>query len=321
MTLGTQNNNQNIICIQNLDLMDKNGKLGSKKGVWGLNPFTLRDILADKLERWELERLFRSYDIIGDIAIIRVPQPLRKRKELIAKAILQTHKRVKTVLQQTTPVSDEFRLRGLEWIAGEKKTETLYKEYSCVFKVDLEKCYFSPRLSYERMRIAKEVQPGEVVVNMFAGVGCYSILIAKHAKARKVYSIDLNPDAVRYMHENILLNKVQNQVVAIQGDAKTLIQQTLKNKAERVLMPLPERAYEYLDYALFALKPVGGWIHYYDFEHAKKPENPIETVKAKVTEKLKRFAVDFEIPFQRIVRDVGPNWFQVVLDIKVKRFL
>jgi len=286
-----------------------------------LGPVTLRDILSDKLEPWEMALLFKSYDIIGDIAIIRVPEPLKKRKEIIAEAIIQTHKKVKTVLQQTSPVSNEFRLRRLEWVAGEKKTETVYREYSCIFKADLEKCYFSPRLSYERMRIAQGVQPGEVVVNMFAGVGCYSILIAKQAKARKVYSIDLNPEAVRYMLENILLNKVQNQVVAIQGDAKNIIQQTLKNEVDRVLMPLPERAYEYLDYALLALKPAGGWIHYYDFEHAKKPENSIEKVKAKVMEKLQKLNVNFEVPFHRVVRGVGPNWFQVVLDIKVKHFM
>lgn len=286
-----------------------------------MNPFTLRDILADKLESYELRLLYRSYDLIGDIAVIRVPEKLKHKSWLVAEAILQTHKHAKTVLRQISPVSSGFRLRKLEWVAGEKKTETLYKEYGCVFKVDLEKCYFSPRLSYERMRIAQGVQPGEVVVNMFAGVGCYSILIAKYAKTRKIYSIDLNPDAVRYMHENILLNKVQNQVVAIQGDAKTVIQQTLKNKADRVLMPLPERAYEYLDYALLALKPVGGWIHYYDFEHAKKPENPIEKAEVKVREKLRNLNLYFEVPFRRIVRDVGPNWFQVVLDIKVKHFL
>ena len=284
-----------------------------------LSSVTLRDTLSDKLEPWELKLLFKSYDIIGDIAIIRVPEALRKRKEFIAEGILQTHKHVKTVLQQTSPVSKEFRLRGLEWAAGEKKTETVYKEYGCVFKVDLEKCYFSPRLSYERMRIAQQVQTGEVIVNMFAGVGCYSILIAKHAKTRKIYSIDLNPDAVRYMLENVLLNKVQNQVVAIQGDAKNVIQQTLKNEVDRVLMPLPERAYEYLDYALLALKPAGGWIHYYAFEHAKKPENPVEKAEAKVREKLRSLNIDFEVPFRRIVRDVGPNWFQVVLDIRIQR--
>jgi len=283
----------------------------------GANHFTLQEVLADKLKPHELRLMYKSYDIIGDIAVIRIPDSLN-RKELIAEAVMQTHKHVKTVLQQTSPVSNEFRLRRLEWVAGEKKTETFYREYGCVFKVNLEKCYFSPRLSHERMRIAKQVQPSEVVVNMFAGVGCYSILIAKHSQASRIYSIDLNPDAVQYMLENVLLNKVQNRVVPIHGNAEKVVQQTLKKSADRVLMPLPEKAYEYLDYALLALKPTGGWVHFYAFEHAKKPENPIEKAEAKVVEKLRRLNVDFEIPFHRIVRGVGPNYFQIVLDVKLE---
>ena len=90
-----------------------------------------------------------------------------------------------------------------------------------------------------------------------------------------------------------------------------------KNAADRVVMPLPEKAYEYLDYALLALKPTGGWIHYYDFEHASKKENPVEKVKAKVAEKLQKLGVDFVVKFGRVVRNTGPNWYQVVLDIQI----
>lgn len=277
----------------------------------------LKALLKDELEPWELALLYISYDIIGDIAVLRVPEGLKPRRELVAEAIMQVHRRVKTILCQISPVQDEFRLRRLEWVAGEKKTETVYREHGCLFRVDLARCYFSPRLSYERMRIARQVQPGEVVANMFAGAGSYSILIAKHTQASKVYSIDLNPDAVRYMVENIGLNGVQNRVVVIQGDAKDVIRENLKGLAHRVLMPLPEKAHEYLDYALLALPPEGGWIHYYAFEHAKKPENPIEKTETKVTEKLERLNVNFDIPSHRVVRTTGPNWYQTVIDIKI----
>lgn len=279
---------------------------------------SLKVLLADKLEPRELRLLYKSYDLIGDIAVIRVPDPLEHKSKLIAEAVMQTHNRVKTVLRQTGPVSSEFRLRRLEWVAGEEKTETVHREHGCVFKVDLKKSYFSPRLSHERMRVARQVQPGEVVVNMFAGVGCYSILIAKHALADRIYSIDLNPEAVQYMLENIRLNRVQDRVVAIHGDAKGVVQKRLKNVADRVLMPLPERAYEYLSYAILALKPMGGWVHYYDFEHAKKSEDPLEKVKAKVSEKLHGLHVDFGIPACRIVRTTGPNWYQTVLDVEIQ---
>ena len=279
----------------------------------------LKALLADRLKPDELKLLYKSYDIVGEIAIVRFPEGLQKQRQIIAEAIMQTHKHIKTVLCQAGPVSGGFRLRRLEWVAGERKTETTHKEYGCAFKVDLERCYFSPRLSYERMRVSRQVKPNELVVNMFAGVGCYSILIAKHSEAKKIYSIDINPVAIEYMRENIRLNRVEGRVVPILGDAKRVVEERLRNAANRVLMPLPEKAYEYLDCAVSALKPVAGWIHYYDFEHTKKHENPIEKVKAKVYGKLQKSSVDFEVPFGRVVRGVGPNWFQIVLDIVIKR--
>jgi tRNA (guanine37-N1)-methyltransferase len=132
---------------------------------------SLRTHLKDKLEPSKLEFLCTSYDIVGGIAVIRVPEALELRTQTIAEALLQIQKHVKTILRQISPVAGDFRLRDLEWVAGEKKTETVYKEFGCLFKIDLEKCYFSPRLSYERMRIAKLIQQNEVIVNMFAGVG------------------------------------------------------------------------------------------------------------------------------------------------------
>ena len=134
---------------------------------------SLRTHLKDKLEPNELELLYTSYDIVGNIAVIRVPEALELRTQTIVEALLKTQKHVKSVLRQISPVAGDFRLRDLAWVAGEKKTETVYKEFGCLFKVDLVRCYFSPRLSYERMRITKLIQPNEVIVNMFAGVGCY----------------------------------------------------------------------------------------------------------------------------------------------------
>lgn len=281
----------------------------------------LKTALEEKLSPQELALVYKSYDVIGDLAVIRVPEPLLPLSETIAEALMQQHKHVKAVWRQSGPVSGDFRLRQLEWVAGERKTETVYREHRCLFKVNITECYFSPRLGFERMRIAKLVQENEIVTNMFAGVGSYSITIAKHAKPAKVYSIDLNPVAVTYMRENILLNKVIDQVVPIQGDADKIVEEELKNTADRVLMPLPEKAYEFIDAALAALKPRGGWIHYYDFEHARKKEAPVEKVKSKVAEKLRREDASFEIYFGRKVRQTGPNWYQIALDIRINGLL
>jgi len=278
----------------------------------------LREILAQTLPSKELASIYNSYDVIGDIAIIRLTKASKPYGQNIAEAIMKVHKNVKTVLTQTGPVHGDFRIRKLKCVAGDRGTTTTHMESECLFSVDVEQCYFSPRLSYERMRVARQVNDEEVVVNMFAGVGCFSILIAKHSNVSKVYSIDVNPMAIRYMQTNIRLNRMYGKVIPILGDAKEVIKKRLRNKADRVLMPLPEKALEYLPCACSALKEVGGWIHYYDFEHAKKNENPVEKIKSKVVERLENIHVTFEIPFGRAVRSTGPNWYQVVLDIAVK---
>jgi len=275
----------------------------------------LKNILSELLPSDELVYVI-NYDIVGDIAILRLTDKSREHVQIIANAIMNVHKNVKTVLAQTSPVRGDFRLRKLEYIAGENKTTTVHKESECLFSVNIGECYFSPRLFYERMRIAKQVEKGEVIVNMFAGVGCFSIIIAKRSNVEKVYSIDINPVAVQNMRENVRLNRVYGKVIPIVGDAKDVIEKRLCHVADRVLMPLPEKALEYLPYALLALKKAGGWVHYYDFEHAKKNENPIEKVKLKVAEKLGNLGEAFEMPFGRVIRTTGPNWYQIVLDIK-----
>lgn len=278
----------------------------------------LRVLLAAVLPPEELDAVYNSYDIVGDIAVIRLTETSKKHSQIIAETIMKVHKNVKTVLAQAGPVHGDFRLRKLEYIAGENKTETIHKESGCVFIVDLVKCYFSPRLLHERMRIAELVQDRETIVNMFAGVGCFSIVIAKHSNAAKIYSIDINPAAVQLMKENIGLNRVYGKVIPMEGDAKDVIQQKLRNIADRVLMPLPEKALEYLPYALSALKDGAGWIHFYFFEHANRRESPIEKTMAKVANRLKELDVNFEIPFGRVVRTTGPNWHQTVVDILCK---
>jgi tRNA (guanine37-N1)-methyltransferase len=277
----------------------------------------LKFLLAGRLQPQELDFVFKSYDVVGDIAIIRVPETLKPRSQIVAEAIMQTHKNVKTVLLQTSAVSGDFRLRQLEWAAGERKTTTVHKEFECLFEVDLERCYFSPRLSFERRRVASLVQPHEIVVNIFAGVGCFSIVMAKYSKVDRIFSIDVNPFAFDFMLKNVRLNRVQNKVVPVLGDAKKVVTEKLSRVADRVLMPLPEKACEYLDYALMALKPRGGWIHYYDFVHAGKDEKPVEKVRDKVTAKLNESNVKSEVLSGRVVRATGPYWFQVVVDVFV----
>ncbi len=259
--------------------------------------------------------IYSSFDVVGDIAIIKLPSGAESKAAEAAQAIMACNTGVKTVLLQQSKVAGQYRLRTLTWVAGENKTSTTHKEHGCTFKVNLETSYFSPRLSGERLRIAKLIQPSETVVNMFAGVGCFSILIAKRQPSAKVYSIDINPEAVKFMQENIAANGLAERVFPLLGDAKDVLEAQLRGLADRVLMPLPEKALEYLPYAVLALKPEGGWIHCHCFEHAAKGEAPIEKATVQIEKRLKQVGVSFELPFARIIRPIGPNWHHIVVDV------
>lgn len=278
----------------------------------------MRKRLKEKLAQLPLEerdKVYSSFDIIGDIAIIKHNNV--QNAKIIANQILTTHKNVKTVFTPVTRITGDFRVRKLKLLAGENKTSTTHRESGCIFSVDVEKCYYSPRLSYEHSRIAELANPHEVVVNMFAGIGCFSIALAKKQSQTKVYSIDMNPVAFEYMQKNIKLNDVFGRVFPILGDSREIVEGQLQGVADRVLMPLPEKALEYLEVALTALKKSGGWIHYYDFQHAIGREDPIEKTKLKITKKLDSLRIKYEFSNSRIVRPTGPNWYQTVIDIRI----
>lgn len=279
----------------------------------------LKEKLSATLPSEALKKVYSSFDIIGDIAIIKTACASLEEAQAAAKQIHSTHKNIKTVLMQTSAIEKGYRIRGLKLLTGENKTTAAHKESGCTFQVDVDKCYFSPRLSHERARIAKLVQPDETIVNMFAGVGCFSIIIAKMVPKTKVYSIDINPAAFQCMVENVRLNRVFDSVYPLFGDAKYIIETQLQGVADRVLMPLPELSLQYLTTALLALKPSGGWIHFHDFQHATAEENPTMKTKQKVAEKLGGLNADYKIANTRVVRSTGPNWWHIVLDIKVTK--
>ncbi len=277
----------------------------------------LRKTFAETNPSSDYSRMYSAFDMIGDLAIIKMANHTEIGAGEVARAIMARQKNIKSVFVQTTEVNGEFRIRGLTHVGGENRTSTMYRESGCLFKVDIAKCYFSPRLSGERARIANLVENGETVVNMFAGVGCFSIAIAKRASKVKVYSIDINPAAVEFMIENIRLNGVYARVIPILGNARDVINERLQGCADRVLMPLPEKALEYLPVAVSALKQKDGWIHPHMFVHATKTENPCEIAKQKLAESFNSLNFGYEIATTRIVRSTGPNWWQIVADIRV----
>jgi tRNA (guanine37-N1)-methyltransferase len=280
-------------------------------------PHRLKDILSEVLMPEEISKIYSAFDMIGDIIIIKIPNCLIFKKEIIAKAILQNIKPAKSVFVQTSAVQGEHRIRSLEFLAGDNNTVTEYKEHGCRFKVDVLKTYFSPRLSTERLRVGKMVSDNEIITNMFAGVGTYSIIMAKHNKTCRVYSIDSNPVANDLAEINVKLNKVQDRVLPIFGDAKEVIDKEIRGKSHRVLMPLPEKAKEFVDSAVMALKENKGIIHY--FAHVKALTKSLAREKGVVDTKDAFYEYHHEILATKVVREVGPRIYQIVSDVSISR--
>jgi len=274
----------------------------------------LKKALENILTTQESKELISSFDQIGDIIIVRIPDSLLSKKKLIGETLLKQVKIAKSIFYQASAVEGDFRTRNLEILAGDNKTETEYKEFGCKFTVDVENAFFSPRLSTERERIANLVQDGETVVNMFAGVGMFSVMIAKKKKCT-VYSIDINPVAAKLCEKNIKSNKIAGNIISINGDALQIIQEQLQNKSDRTLMLLPERSDEFLESAINATKN-GGIIHYYSHIHADKKSDA-----GKLSEEhyLQVTPVKSEILGSKIVRAVGPRYYQTVVDVKISK--
>jgi len=274
----------------------------------------LKHAMTGILTEAEAEELYGAFDQIGNIIILRIPDSLLSKRKIIGEVLLEKVKTAKSVYYQSSPVEGDYRKRKVELLAGEDKTETEYKEHGCRFKIDVEKTFFSPRLSTERERIADLIKDGETVINMFGGVGMFSIVAAKKKKCH-VYNIDVNPYAARLCSENILLNKLKGTVESIEGDASKIIEERLLETGDRVLMLLPERSDEFLNSAIQSAKK-NAVIHYYCHIHAEKKEYVSSLASQHF---LSVVNVKSEILGAKIVRPVGPRFYQAVVDAAISK--
>jgi len=219
------------------------------------------------------EKLPTSFDVIGDVAVIKIPEVLTEYKKEIGNAVMQTVN-VRTVMMDSG-VKGDLRIRELEQIAGSGTSETIHKEFGVRLAADPSKVYFNPRLATERMRIASMVKDGEVIVDMFAGVAPFPVVICKHARPSAVYAVDMNPEAKAFMEKNIKINKIDN-IIPLSGDIRIVKEQL--PKADRVIMNLPQSAFEFLPEAL-ELSKTGGVIHLHRIQSDPDTQDIIEMAK------------------------------------------
>lgn len=253
-----------------------------------------------------LQLLPTSFDTVGDIAIVKVPDELFTFKSNIGEALLEAIPALR-VAAMDTGVEGETRIRTLETIAGEGGFETTHREHGLTYEVDVSRCYFSPRLATERDRVADLVRDGERVLDMFAGIGPFSMLIAKRRKVENLWAVDINQTAVDYMRRNIDLNKVDG-IEPVCADSRTFIR-TLP-PLDRIIMNLPHSGHEYLPDAIQACAN-DATIHYYEI--AKGSEGRAVQIEFLAS----RLGNCTEVKNVREVRSYSPTESTFAYDIKV----
>jgi len=275
------------------------------------NSYKEMTLVPEKLKH----KLPTSYDIIGDIILAKLPKNLIKYQKEIGESLLKSNKNIKTVCL-TESVSGEFRTRNIKVIAGEERTITTHTEYRLTFNVDVKNTYFSPRLATERKRVASLVKQGEIVVDMFAGVAPFSIMIAKYANPKIIYAIDKNLEAVKYAQENVRRNNLLDKIDVIHADAKEVPDILNKKdvKADRIIMNLPFSAYLFFKYALKVSRS-NSIIHYYDILSEEKIENRLDSLK-KIAEKNKTTLTNLDV---RKIKTYAPREFYIGIDITARK--
>jgi len=244
-----------------------------------------------------------GYEVVGEIAIVEDDDANR-----VASVLMSTCKGIRTVIAPLSDVEGEFRTRRFRHVAGEVGTITTHKEHGLRYRVDLEGAYFTPRLGTERLRVAKQVLPGQVVLDMFAGVGPFSLLMAK--RGARVIAMDKNPVAVQYLRENAGRNKVANLEIR-EGDAAELALD-YENAADHVIMNLPHSASSFLVPAMRTARP-GGVVHYYCIA----PEEDLFRDRSLIEEAAAPLGASVEVIYQGVVRSYAPRRHNVVIDFQV----
>ena len=270
----------------------------------------LKSKLEKRLVEKELNNLPRGYQIVGKILLIKLKPNLLKHKKIIGNAILNLFPYVHTVCLVKN-IGGIKRKPKIEIIAGCKNTQTIHKEYGCQFLIDVSKVMWSQGNKEERMRLTKFIKPEEIIVDMFSGIGYFSIFIAKYCKPKEIYAIDINPEALEFLRKNIWLNDVENSIEILQGDCRKFAN-LLENTADRIIMGYLFKTEKFLPYA-FKIAKNNAFIH---FHRTVKIED-IEKIKKKIVEIGKKSKCKIKIINANKVKSYAPKIWHVVFDLKI----
>ena len=272
-------------------------------------PHNFAELLKDELSCEEIENLRTSFDTIGDIVILEIPDNLNDKKQIIGDAALKFTKR-KSIYMKKSAIKGTTRVRDLEFLSGIDDSITIHKEHGARLKLNVRNMYFSPRLATERKRVMESVEDGEKILDMFCGIGPFPIVIARN-KNVDIIAVDINGEAIKYMNENIKLNKLKGRIKTFTGDVAE-VSKEFKCKFDRIIMNLPGLAYTFLDLAVDLIEE-GGIINYYEFSDSY--EQGIERLETACKKKNKKV----EIINTRKVKSTSPGEWHIAIDAKVNK--
>jgi tRNA wybutosine-synthesizing protein 2 len=254
------------------------------------------------------ECLPRGFQRVGHIVILNLRPEVSGLAKGIARVVLDNYPYVRTVCLGEG-VSGELRKPSVKWLAGERDTETIHTENKCRFRLDVTNVMLSKGNLHERGRIPRLVKTGEVVVDMFAGIGYFSLPIAKLSRPERVYAIEKNPHAFRYLKENIRINRVQDVVTPIMGDCR---EARMGKVADRVIMGYLPGTERFLTSGFKVLTPEGGVMHYHDnYRERELWDKPLEVLEREA------FRMGYalkKVTHKAVVKEYAPRVYHVVVD-------
>jgi tRNA wybutosine-synthesizing protein 2 len=255
----------------------------------------------------ELKRLLPTkWELFGDVLVLRLPDQLTEYEGQVAAAYASVL-HAKSVLRDEGGIRGTLRTPVVRLLLG-TDTVAVHRENGVLFRFDVSKLMFSSGNTDERVRMARTRCDGEYVVDMFAGIGYFSVPLAVHQRPRKVISCELNPVSHRYLVENIELNRVGDVVEPFLGDNRSL---EVESVADRVIMGYVKTTHEYLDTALRLVKS-GGVVHYHETCPCELlPDRPIDRVRKAFSE------ADVEVLGMREVKSYSPGVSHVVIEARV----
>jgi len=276
-----------------------------------ISPFDIiKETLSESIPLNFLDILPNKWEQIGDVLVVKLDKNLDNYKDEIGKIYCDILK-CKTVLNDIGGISGVYRKPNLELIYGSNDTVTIHKENGIRYKLDVRKIMFSSGNMDERIRMANISNGSETVVDLFSGIGYFTLPLAVYSVPKKIFACEINPVAYGFLCENIILNDVSKIVIPLLGNNKEVAP---KNIADRVIMGYFDDNYDFLPVAFNCLKNFCGFIHYHRLcPEEKIPKFSFDEVKM-VAENFNRKAS--LISYNKI-KSYAPGISHVVLDVYI----